>query len=603
MGKAIWESYIETQLGAGFQFGMLFRTPWKRIILICCMWMTSSWLEKQNIDPMWKVLNKEVDLGEPTSFFDHVYLGYNQRPCEISKDIVDNYRTMFESWISAGATEKLPCSENLRISSWSCDMEGHAKKCVERYCELANKTTQQLYKVSTPCIDDHHFKEEELKSVGELSKVCSQIVLKCLYLARIGRPDILWSVDKTCTIDHKMDQGLWQTIISLDLLHPSHMWLQTILSCGKHCQTIQIGTVSRLRLCRRSRGLIIKIRWNTVHFFGSHTFVPISWMCKKQTSVSHCSTESEIKSLDAGLRLDGIPALDLWDLFVAVLHGNTYQSNQERRDPCTNVVRAAPHKLTMRKKFHGMIYDLDNVGFISSNEHSSRQEALLHIFEDNEAVIKMITKGRSRTIRLVSRTHRVALDWLFDGLSWDPKIQIKFVDTINQLVDILTVGNFTRDEWNHLLCLFNISHFRSTNCLEVMSKRTQEGAGEERLTSKSKPMMNLVSRYSARDPNVLASTAPKNPGQTRSESRIPLSSWTEQPPRTVKLVMGASSSDYSEWNIDEKVVFSRVEIWWNVGSKNGGDPWVDNSSPKTQTSLSSITMIWTLTRPQNRTFR
>ena len=58
-------------------------------------------------------------------------------------------------------------------------MAGHAKKCVERYCELANKTTQQLYKVSTPCIDDHHFKEEELKPVGELSNTCSQIVLKC----------------------------------------------------------------------------------------------------------------------------------------------------------------------------------------------------------------------------------------------------------------------------------------------------------------------------------------------------------------------------------------------------------------------------------------
>ena len=75
--------------------------------------------------------------------------------------------------------EKLPFPQNLRISSWSYDMAGHAKKCVERYCELANKTTQHLYKVSTPCIDDHHFKEEEMKSVGELSHVCSQIVLKC----------------------------------------------------------------------------------------------------------------------------------------------------------------------------------------------------------------------------------------------------------------------------------------------------------------------------------------------------------------------------------------------------------------------------------------
>ena len=70
------------------------------------------------------------------------------------------------------------------------------KKCVERYCELANKKAEQLYKVSSPCLNDHHFKKEELESVGELSKVCSRIVLKGLYLARIDRPDILWSVDK-----------------------------------------------------------------------------------------------------------------------------------------------------------------------------------------------------------------------------------------------------------------------------------------------------------------------------------------------------------------------------------------------------------------------
>ena len=126
--------------------------------------------KKHNIDPMWKVLNKEVDLGEPTSFQDHVYLGCTQRQCEISKEIVDNYRTMFEYRISTGATEKIPCSENLSTSSWSYDMEGHAKKCVERYCELANRTTQQLYKASTPCIGDHHFKEEELKSCENCQK-------------------------------------------------------------------------------------------------------------------------------------------------------------------------------------------------------------------------------------------------------------------------------------------------------------------------------------------------------------------------------------------------------------------------------------------------
>ena len=95
-----------------------------------------------------------------------------------------------------------------------------------------------------------------------------------------------------------------------------------------------------------------------------------------------------------------------------------------------------------------MIDDLDNVDFISSNVNSFRQEALYHVFEDNEAVIKIIIKGRSPTMRHVSRTHRVALDWLFDSINLDPKFQIKYNDTKNQLADILTKGNFTRDEWH-----------------------------------------------------------------------------------------------------------------------------------------------------------
>ena len=142
---------------------------------------------------------------------------------------------------------------------------------------------------------------------------------------------------------------------------------------------------------------------------------------------------------------------------------------------------------------------------------------MLYIFEDNEAVIKMILTGRSPTMRHVSTTHRVALDWFFDRIHLDPKIQIKYIDLKKkQLADILTKGNFTRDEWNHLLCLFNISHFNSNNSVKAMSKRTQEDASEERVTAKSKPMMNLVWRCGVRDPNVLASIASQTPGKTKS---------------------------------------------------------------------------------------
>ena len=68
--------------------------------------------------------------------------------------------------------------------------------------------------------------------------------------------------------------------------------------------------------------------------------VPISWMCKKQTSVSHSSTESETISLDAGLRMDGLPALDLWDVVIEVL-GTTHKipkpSQACTRETCVEI--------------------------------------------------------------------------------------------------------------------------------------------------------------------------------------------------------------------------------------------------------------------------
>ena len=140
---------------------------------------------------------KHFDLREPTSFLDHTW------------DALNETVNLTKVWLTT--TETCSKRESLReqlkgyltrrksganVISWSEDMEGHAKKCVERYCELANRNIQQLYEVATPCLDDHQFKEDELETVGDLSKVCSQIVLTYLYLARIGRPDILWSVKK-----------------------------------------------------------------------------------------------------------------------------------------------------------------------------------------------------------------------------------------------------------------------------------------------------------------------------------------------------------------------------------------------------------------------
>ena len=133
----------------------------------------------------------------------------------------------------------------------------------------------------------------------------------------------------------------------------------------------------------------------------------------------------------------------------------------------------------------------------------------------------MIIKGRSPTMRHVSRSHRVALDWLFDRINLDQKIQIRYTDTKHQLADILTKGNFTRDEWNNLLHLFNISHFSSTCCTKnfsliscsTVAKRIQDQKEEERVVSKSRPAaMNLSSFIATSSSTASSPIASKSPG-------------------------------------------------------------------------------------------
>ena len=76
--------------------------------------------------------------------------------------------------------------------------------------------------------------------------------------------------------------------------------------------------------------------WGALCIFGSHTFVPISWMCKKQHQFLTVQSESEIISLDTGLRLDGLPALELWDLIVSVL-GNVPRVSDSTGKPVADV--------------------------------------------------------------------------------------------------------------------------------------------------------------------------------------------------------------------------------------------------------------------------
>ena len=531
MGKAIWENPSEVRLGQSSKLGMSLCTSWKRVILICaCGWHQIGWKETILIR-CGKVLNKEVDLGEPTSFLDHVYLGMyskamwnKQRYCGQLQNHVRIANFSGENW----KTTVLGKYSYFFMVLW------HGRSCQEMCGTFLwvgkqddSTTLQSIYSM-------HRWPSFQRGRIEICGIIVKSILSNCPEMLVLGTNWETWYslVSEPNLHDRLQNDKRLSRLISY--IHLTYKYKQYCY-VGNTAKQFRLGLfqdsdfAGDLEDSKSASG-------GTLCVFGSHTFEPISWMCKKQTSVSHSSTESDIISLDAGLRLGGLPALELWDLIVSVF-GTWLRLHRERSDLLS---------LTEVKKSQGKINVLSNIDCVPSNFQSSHQEALLYVFEDNEAVIKMIIKRRSPTMRHVSRTHRVALDWLFDRINLDPKIQFKYIDTKNQLADILTKGNFTRDLWYHLLCLFNISHFSSTTCLEVMSKRTQQDAGEESVTAISKPMMNVVSRCSERTLWCATFWCIRKPGKARYESQIPLSSRSEQHHRAGRLVVDAYSSSYSE---------------------------------------------------------
>ena len=207
--------------------------------------------KKQNLDPMWKLLNKEVDLGEPTSFLDHGCLECTQRQCEVSQNIVDNCRTMFESRISAGGSENhhsLKIFVSLHgLVMWLVMQRNVWNDFVSWQTRRLNNSAKCLFHASMTTTS-----KRKKRPVGELSTTCSQIVLKCLYLLRIGRPHIQWSVNEVARSIIKWTKACdkRQNRLISYIHHTSEC--KQYCHVGNAAKQCRIGTVSRLRLRGRS---------------------------------------------------------------------------------------------------------------------------------------------------------------------------------------------------------------------------------------------------------------------------------------------------------------------------------------------------------------
>ena len=123
--------------------------------------MTVKWPDERNLAAMWVPSKANVDWEESSPPFDQVNLVCTQREADNDKDLVHSKSELFKIITS-------------------CDM---------------NVFWHSFRKIVHHSIDDHQFSKDDFETVGEseLGAECAQVVLLCLYVARVGRPDILWT--------------------------------------------------------------------------------------------------------------------------------------------------------------------------------------------------------------------------------------------------------------------------------------------------------------------------------------------------------------------------------------------------------------------------
>ena len=440
-----------------------------------------------NIKPMWaKLVKAGLELDPPVPSAQNTYLGCSQRELEKDATLLSSKREMVQRLTSTSNLPKVEKIEELanpnaapkakskrrkpkakatpqsastihnascdartsndgstakggKVSFFAYEMFGHVQQTVERYCELAGVSVAKLKPVATPCIDDHMIPPEEFETKGDLAPVAARIVLKALYVARICRLDIMWAVNMLAREVTRWNQACDRRLLRLiSYMHHTqeHSQVNMVGDPAHMCKIMYFSDASfagDLRDSKSTSGGILVLA-------GPNTFVPISWLCKKQGAVSHSTSEAEIIALDAGARMEGLPALMLWDLIIEVFSPAQAKKMSNR-----------PSQIPTKAPISNLFEIFGSIDYVPPSLPITYGAASLFLMEDNDAVIKMVVKQRSPKLRHVARTHRVDLDWLFDRISNDPGCFIKFVGTKEQIADILTKGSFTAEAWLTLL--------------------------------------------------------------------------------------------------------------------------------------------------------
>ena len=317
-------------------------------------------------------------LEEPTQITDQVFLGCTQRECETNHIFMTEKIKLTQQTVSSSTSTvtQLNIDTKHTVISWSYDMQRHA--------QISNNTPENLDKMSTPCSDDHQCKHEELATVGWLSEVCSPIVPQCLHQARIDRPDILWTV-----IFFRRDR-------SISCIHHAG-------NRGQYCHVGKKASGCKLGL------------FQDADFVGD-----IPRTCKNKQPFRKAAPQPKIISRDAGLLVEGIPALrrESW-----CENKNTNIMSNERKP-----IGASKTSIT----YH-----------LAHTFPASVHRFL--VFEDSEAVIKIIVEARKESPRwdtFPGLTELILTGYLIKPILTRPSKPNMWTPT-----DVLTKVSFWQERW------------------------------------------------------------------------------------------------------------------------------------------------------------
>jgi hypothetical protein len=185
---------------------------------------------------------------------------------------------------------------------------------------------------------------------------------------------------------------------------------------------------------------------------GPHSYFAINWISNKQTCQSHSTAEAEIIAADVALRVEGIPALQLWETLSHMMNNKPMPGVYEQR--------FGPN--TINWTIADMVADENNVRIESIN-------IPMHFHEDNQAAIQVIKTGRNPTMRHLGRTHKIDIGWLHNVFARG-LCSLGYCDTEKQAADMFTKSFAEKTKWHTVCGLVGLVDFSKASNIFSISR-------------------------------------------------------------------------------------------------------------------------------------